>query len=43
MIKFRTIGTKTQFVWSRIDVLVTGLSFDEMMIKLKSFDRSWLI
>lgn len=39
--EFHVIDSLIEFHWSRIDVTVVGISFDQFMIKLKHLDKTW--
>lgn len=41
--EFHVIDSLLPFQWSRIDVTVVGISFDQFMIKLKHLDTSWRV
>lgn len=41
MIKFKELNSENLFERMAIDVVVGGMSFAELMVKLKHLDRSW--
>ncbi len=36
-----TLSENKPFEWSRMDCVVVGLTFEQLMIKLQHADRSW--
>ena len=41
MIEFKELNVENLFDRMAIDVVVSGMSFAEFMVKLKHLDRSW--
>lgn len=41
MIEFKELNVENLFERMAIDVVVSGMSFAEFMVKLKHLDRSW--
>lgn len=39
--EFHVIDSMIPFCWSRLDVVVDGISFHDLMIKLRHCDTSW--
>lgn len=39
---FHIIDSLIPFQWSRMDVVVCGITFEQLMIKLRHADTSWV-
>ncbi len=40
-LEFHVLDELIAFEWCRCDVVVVGLTFHQLMIKLRHLDRSW--